>query len=96
METEESSPMSIDGSNANANPETETNISKSKAMNIDVNMTNVNNMSVSEEDEARQAIDKLRGEDLSERIAAANKLDGIAKVLGEERTREVSQSCLVK
>ena len=50
-----------------------------------------------EQDDARQAIDMLRGEDLSERIAAANKLESIAKTLGEERTREVSRirSCHV-
>jgi len=48
-------------------------------------------MHISEEEQARQAIDNLKGEDLSERVAAANRLDGIAKTLGEQRTREVSQ-----
>lgn len=52
--------------------------------NADIEMNN------SEQDQARAAIDNLKGEDLSERIAAANKLDEIAKALGEERTREVS------
>jgi len=47
-------------------------------------------MDISEEEQARQAIDNLKGEDLPERIAAANRLDDIAKTLGEERTREVS------
>jgi len=45
-------------------------------------------MDISEEEQARQAIDNLKGEDLPERIAAANRLDDIAKTLGEERTRE--------
>ncbi len=45
---------------------------------------------LSEEEEARQAIEKLRGEDLSARIEAASKLDAVAKTLGEERTRDVS------
>lgn len=45
--------------------------------------------STSEEDEARQAIEMLRGDDVSGRIAAANRLDTVASALGEERTREV-------
>ncbi len=45
-------------------------------------------MNITEEEEARQAIDMLRGDDVTERIAAANKLDSVAKTLGEERTRE--------
>lgn len=49
-------------------------------------------MQVSEEEEARQAIDMLRGEDVSARVAAANRLEAIAAVLGEQRTREVSLS----
>jgi hypothetical protein len=47
------------------------------------------NMEVSAEEEARQAIEMLRGDDVSERIAAANKIDSVAKTLGDERTREV-------
>ena len=47
-------------------------------------------MHISEEEEARQAIDMLRGDDVSARVAAANRLDAVAKTLGEERTREVS------
>jgi hypothetical protein len=47
------------------------------------------NMEVSAEEEARQAIEMLRGDDVSERIAAANKIDSVAKILGDERTREV-------
>lgn len=46
-------------------------------------------MQVSEEEEARQAIDMLRGDDVSARVAAANRLESIAAVLGEHRTREV-------
>lgn len=45
---------------------------------------------ISEEDEARQAIDMLRGDDVSGRVAAANKLEAVAAALGQERTREVS------
>lgn len=44
----------------------------------------------SEEEEARQAIDMLRGEDVSGRVAAANRLEAVAAALGEERTRDVS------
>jgi serine/threonine-protein phosphatase 2A regulatory subunit A len=46
-------------------------------------------MQVSEEEEARQAIEMLRGDDVSARVAAASKLGAVASVLGEERTREV-------
>lgn len=42
---------------------------------------------VSEEEEARQAIDMLRGDDVSARVAAASKLGSVSTVLGEERTR---------
>mmetsp|Transcript_15037 Transcript_15037/g.21282 ORF Transcript_15037/g.21282 Transcript_15037/m.21282 type:complete len:656 (+) Transcript_15037:190-2157(+) len=42
----------------------------------------------SDEDEARQAIDMLRGDDISGRVAAANKLETVAAALGEQRTRE--------
>lgn len=41
------------------------------------------------EEEARQAIEMLRGDDLSARVAAAHRLDSVAAVLGEERTRNV-------
>jgi hypothetical protein len=50
-------------------------------------------MQVSEEEEARQAIDMLRGDDVSARVAAANRLEAVASVLGEERTREVVSIC---
>ena len=50
---------------------------------------------MSEEEEARQNIDMLRGDDLPARVAAANRLDAIAKTLGEERTREVSRSSVI-
>lgn len=46
-------------------------------------------MHVSEEEEARQAIDMLRGDDVSGRVAAANRLEAVASALGAERTREV-------
>lgn len=45
---------------------------------------------LSEEEEVRQAIEKLRGEDVSARVEAAYKLESVAKTLGEERTRDVS------
>ena len=48
---------------------------------------------LSEEDEARQAIDMLRGEDVSARVAAANRLESVAAALGHERTRDVSVFC---
>jgi len=43
---------------------------------------------ISEEEEARQAIDMFRGDDMSARVAAANRLEAVALVLGEQRTRE--------
>ena len=47
-------------------------------------------VAMSEDDEARQAIDMLRGEDVSARVAAANRLEVVAAALGQERTRDVS------
>lgn len=44
---------------------------------------------ISKEEEARQAIEMLRGEDVSNRVAAASRLESVALVLGEERTRNV-------
>jgi hypothetical protein len=46
-------------------------------------------MHISEEEEARQAIEIMRGDDVSARVAAASRLEAVAKTLGEERTREV-------
>ena len=46
-------------------------------------------MQISKEEEARQAIDMFRGDDVSARVAAANRLESVASVLGEQRTREV-------
>ena len=48
------------------------------------------NVTVAEEEEARQAIEMLRGDDMSARVAAASKLENVAAALGEERTRKVS------
>jgi hypothetical protein len=53
---------------------------------VDMESFPMNN--ASEEEEARQAIDKLRGEDVSARVAAANRLEAVAAALGEERTRD--------
>jgi hypothetical protein len=47
------------------------------------------------EEEARHAIDMLRSDDLSARVAAAHRLDSVALALGEERTREVTVAGLV-
>lgn len=46
---------------------------------------------ISKEEEARQAIEMLRGDDVSQRVAAACRLQAVASVLGPERTREVSK-----
>jgi hypothetical protein len=48
---------------------------------------------LSEGEEARQAIDMLRGDDVSARVAAASRLESVASVLGQERTREVCILC---
>lgn len=53
------------------------------------NTNSVVPMQISEEEEARQAIDMFRGDDMSARVAAANRLEAVASVLGEQRTREV-------
>jgi hypothetical protein len=45
---------------------------------------------ISEEDEARQAIDLMRGDDVAGRVAAANRLEAVAAALGPQRTRDVS------
>ena len=46
-------------------------------------------MQISEEEEARQAIEMFRGDDMAARVKAANRLEAVASVLGEQRTREV-------
>ena len=46
-------------------------------------------LSITQEEDARQAIEMLRGDDVSERVSAANRLDSVAAALGEIRTREV-------
>ena len=46
-------------------------------------------LQVSEEEEARQAIEMLRGDDVAARVAAASRLESVATVLGEQRTRVV-------
>jgi hypothetical protein len=43
----------------------------------------------SKEEEARQAIDMLHGDDVGNRVAAAHRLESVAAALGPERTREV-------
>jgi hypothetical protein len=44
---------------------------------------------ITKEEEARQAIDMLHGDDVGNRVAAAHRLDAVAAALGHERTREV-------
>lgn len=44
---------------------------------------------ITKEEEARQAIDMLHGDDVGNRVAAAHRLESVAAVLGPERTREV-------
>lgn len=51
--------------------------------------------SVMDEEEAKQCIEKLRGENVAERVEAAHRLDRIATVLGEERTRRVSMVYII-
>ena len=45
---------------------------------------------ITQEEQARQAIEMLRSEDLSARVSAASRLADVAQVLGPERTRDVS------
>lgn len=53
---------------------------------------------LTKEEEAKQAIESLRAEDMAQRVTAAHRLPAIAAVLGPERTRNVSveafESCL--
>jgi hypothetical protein len=44
---------------------------------------------ISQEDEARQAIEMLRSEDVADRVTAATRLEAVAAALGQERTRNV-------
>jgi hypothetical protein len=53
---------------------------------------NATQSQLSKEEEARLAIDMLRNEDVASRVAAAHRLDAVALVLGEERTRNVSNT----
>ena len=48
---------------------------------------------LTKEEEAKQAIDLLRADDMAQRVTAAHRLPAIAAVLGPERTRTVSR-CL--
>ena len=47
-------------------------------------------MVVETDQDAKQCLDWLRSEDLSQRVAAAHRLDAVARWLGPERTRRVS------
>ena len=59
--------------------------------------THVIPATMSKEEEARQAIEMLHHNDVANRVAAANRLDSVALVLGEERTRNVSLFvCIVR
>jgi hypothetical protein len=49
-------------------------------------------LALSPVEEAKLTIDQLQSEDVSNRVAAAHRLDRIALTLGPERTREVSES----
>ena len=46
---------------------------------------------ISKEEEARQAIEMLRGDDVAQRVAAASRLVDVATVLGPQRSREVRE-----
>jgi len=65
-------------------------LSNSKAMNASNNSVHIVEQGAgeSEEEEARQAIDMLRGDDIAGRVSAAYRLESVAAVLGEKRTRE--------
>ena len=45
---------------------------------------------ITKDEDARQAIELLRSDEVAARVSAASRLTDIAKVLGPERTREVS------
>lgn len=52
-------------------------------------------ITITQEEEARRAIEMLRGDDVANRVSAANRLDAVAAALGEERSREVGDSEIV-
>ncbi|GKY92608.1 protein phosphatase 2, regulatory subunit A [Mayamaea pseudoterrestris] len=64
-------------------------VSSSSSTNSSPNtsVTNLMAAKTTTEEEARQCIEKLRGENVSERVEAAHCLDQVASVLGQERTR---------
>jgi len=66
------------------------NLATATSSNNNNNNNNNGGVVVEEEIEARQAIDMLRGDDLSARVAAAHRLDAVADALGQQRARDVS------
>lgn len=53
--------------------------------------SNSNNI-ISTEEDAKRCLDLLRSEEMSYRVQAAHRLDAVARLLGPERTRSVSDS----
>ena len=79
--------MKVDGENVNVPTQVMRN--DKSTMKADEPAGTNSGFHVSDIEEARLAIEMLRGDDSSARVTAANQLESIAAALGEERTREV-------
>ena len=82
MALDETSPMDIDEETL---PTGNTSLKENTAMDAD----SLPPAAYSTEEEARQAIEMMKGDVLTNRTAAASRLDFVAKALGDIRTREV-------
>ena len=99
METETSSYHTVENSegthsNSNSNPNliadsNNNNIYHNNMMNNMGPPPNVNVNPIDMEEDAKTTIEMLRGDDITERVAAANRLDAVAMALGHRRAREV-------
>ena len=57
--------------------------------NLPTNGNNENSNSADLEEDAKRVIEMLRSEDVSDRVAAASRLESVAAALGHRRSREV-------
>lgn len=88
MEDAESTSMDVD-SNMNTHSFPNESKSSTNTTNITNNTNNTtNNVDPATTTEAKHTIEMLRGENISERVAAANKLEAVAMALGHRRARE--------
>jgi hypothetical protein len=82
-------PMDIDPIDGGPKPQPMNSTKSSGYTSLPSPSTTTTTIIVGKEEDARQAIEMLRGDDVSARVAAAHRLDLVANVLGPERTRDV-------